>query len=357
MHPRQPRVLGLDALRALAALAVFICHLGTYWSLSDLPSKLPQLLDIGAHGVDLFIVMSGFVLGLAAFRAGPSLRMDNFLKRRAVRLGPPYAVALALATGLAMSPISSWFVAEPPRWSDVAWHAVFAQTWNPERLGTINGSLWSVALEAQLYLVFPLVVLVVRRWGIAPVVAVTVVLSVILSTVAVGGPVSDAFTDEHNLPVRLVQFVVGVGCAHYFVAGRLPSPKVLWTVTLVGGLVAVAWSTAAVEPGRVVVWTVPCASLVLVVASAHGRRLAGTPLERWGLGSYSFYVVHQPMILLMGPLSERVDSDVVVLLLGLLVALPVTAAVAWAVYVLVERPAHQFGRRHFRLTAEDRSAC
>ena len=62
------------------------------------------------------------------------------------------------------------------------------------------------------------------------------------------------------------------------------------------------------------------------------------------------------MILALGPLGERVDSDVVALALGLLVALPLTAAVAWVGYVLVERPAHQFGRRHFRLTAEARSA-
>lgn len=352
MPPERQRIIGLDALRALAALAVFVCHLGTYWGLSGLPAKLPQVLALGAHGVDVFIVMSGFVLGVAAFRAGPSLRMDNFLKRRAVRLGPPYLVALALATALAMSPISSWFVAEPARWSDVAWHVAFAQTWNPERLGSINGSLWSVALEAQLYLLFPVVVLIVRRWEVAPVITVAAVLSIVLSTISVDGALWAALTDEHNLPVRLVQFVAGVACARLFVAGRLPSPKVLWAVTLLSGLVAVAWSTAALEPGRVLVWAVPCATVTLLVAGTHGRRLARTPLERWGLGSYSFYIVHQPMILALGPLGERVDSDVVALALGLLVALPLTAAVAWVVYVLVERPAHQYGRRHFPLAAE-----
>lgn len=100
----------------------------------------------------------------------------------------------------------------------------------------------------------------------------------------------------------------------------------------------------------------PCATVTLLVAGTLGRRLARTPLERWGLGSYSFYLVHQPMILALGPLGERVDSDVVALALGLLVALPLTAAVAWVVYVLVERPAHQYGRRHFPLAAESAPA-
>lgn len=208
--------------------------------LSGLPSKVPQLLDVGAHGVDVFIVMSGFVLGLAAFRAGRSLRMDNFLVRRAVRLAPPYYVALAAATALAMSPIAHWFVPEPATATDVAWHVVFLQTWNPARLGSINGSLWSVGLEAQLYLVFPLVVLVARRWGIAPTAAGAIVLSLAMSALPLEGGVWAALTDEHNLPVRFVQFLAGVASARLFVSGRLPSVRILWTVTIIGGLVALA---------------------------------------------------------------------------------------------------------------------
>ncbi|QNF93451.1 acyltransferase [Janibacter sp. YB324] len=353
-----PRVVGLDALRGLAALAVFVCHLGAYWELSELPAKLPQLLDVGAHGVDVFIVMSGFVLGLAAFRAGASLRMDNFLARRAWRLAPPYLVALALATALAMSPIARWFVPEPARWSDVAWHLLFAQTWNPDRLGSINGSLWSVALEAQLYLVFPLVVLAVRRWGVLPVVLATATLSVVMSTVPADGALWDALTDEHNLPIRLVQFVLGVGCAHLYVSRRTPSSRVLWLVVVLGGLVALGWSTAAFEPGRVLAWSLPCAALILLVAGPAGQGLASTPLERWGLGSYSFYIVHQPVILLMSPLvRDHIASDALALFAGLVVALPATAGTAWLLYVLVERPSHQYGRRTFPLTATANSTA
>lgn len=353
MTAPQPRVVGLDALRALAALAVFVCHLGAYWELSGLPAKIPQVLDVGAHGVDVFIVMSGFVLGLAAFRAGRSLRVDNFLARRAVRLAPPYYVALAAAAVLAMSPIAQWFVPEPATATDVAWHVFFLQTWNPDRLGSINGSLWSVALEAQLYLVFPLIVLAIRRWGVAPVAALAVGLTLVMSTTSVQGPIWEALTDEHNLPVRLVQFVAGVACAHLFVSGRVPSARALWMVAALGGLVALAWSTAAVEPGRVLAWTIPSAALVLLVASTHGHALASTPLERWGLASYSFYVVHQPMILILGPLIRpHVTSDLLALGVGLLVVLPLTAVAAWVLYVLVERPAHEYGRRRFPLSRE-----
>ena len=352
MPSPQQRVVGLDALRALAALAVFICHLGAYWGLTGLPSKVPQLLDVGAHGVDLFIVMSGFVLGLVAFRAGPSLRMGNFVIRRAVRLAPPYYAALAIASALALSPIATWFVAERASWSDVAWHVAFLQTWSPERLGSINGSLWSVALEAQLYLAFPLMVIVARRWGVTPLVVVAVALSLAMSALPLEGAVGSALTDEHNLPVRLVQFVAGVGAASLFVADRVPSPRVLWAITVIGGLVALGWSTADLEPGRVVAWTVPCVAVVLLVSTVHGPQLARTPLERWGLASYSFYVIHQPMLFFLGRVVRpHVDSDPMALLIGLVAALPITAAAAWLLYITVERPAHEYGRRHFPMTS------
>lgn len=200
--------------------------------------------------MDVFIVLSGFVLGLVAFRAGDSLRMDNFLIRRAVRLSPPYFTALAIATVLAMSPLYSWFVAERATWTDLTWHIFFAQTWNPARLGTINGSLWSVALEAQLYLTFPLIVLIARRWGMLPIVVGAVAMSVLMSSVSWGGPVGAGFTDEHNLPIRLVQFVAGVWGAHRYVSDRLPPRLVLWAMAVLGGLAAVGWSTAAFAPGR-----------------------------------------------------------------------------------------------------------
>lgn len=180
------RVVGIDALRALAALAVFVYHLGQYWRLNDLPLKLPELVAVGAHGVDLFIVLSGFVLGLAALRTDRQLLLGNFLARRGMRLLPSYYVALACAAVIALSPAATWIVAERASAADVAWHVALLQTWSPELLGTINGSLWSVALEAQLYLLFPLLVLWTRRWGAVSLVVVTALLSVVLSTADIG---------------------------------------------------------------------------------------------------------------------------------------------------------------------------
>lgn len=112
------------------------------------------------------------------------------------------------------------------------------------------------------------------------------------------------------------------------------------------------WTTADVEPGRVVVWSIPCAAAILLVAGPGGARLASTPLERWGLASYSFYLLHQPIVLVAGHvLRPHLTHDVAALLVGTVVALPLTALAAWLLYVGVERPSHRFGRRRFAIVA------
>ncbi|MGE9808306.1 acyltransferase family protein [Janibacter sp. G1551] len=354
---RGPRVVGIDGLRAIAALAVFVCHLGGYWSLTDLPARLPELMAVGAQGVDVFIVLSGFVLGLPAFRTDRPLNMGNFLRRRATRLLPPYFVALGLAAAIALSPMATWIVAERASASDLAWHAALLQTWNPPTLGTINGSLWSVALEAQLYLTFPLVILFARRFGIWPVVGAAAVLSTSLTMVSLPGALGDALTDEHNLPIRIVQFCVGVACAHLVSRGHVPRATALWAALVVGGLLAVGWSTADVALGRAVIWSLPSAAAILLVAASVGPSLAATPFERWGLASYSFYLVHQPVLLVVGHvLRPSLENDWVALVAGMTVGLAVTCLVAFALYLVVERPSHHYGRAHFPVFDAERPA-
>lgn len=350
------RVVGLDALRALAALAVFVCHLAQYWSVDDLPLKLPELMAVGAQGVDLFIVLSGFVLGLPATRVDRRIDLPGFLGRRALRLLPSYYVALAVAAAIALSPAATWIVAERAGLDDLAWHVVLLQTWDPRRLGSINGSLWSVALEAQLYLVFPVLLLAARRWGVWPLVLATAAMSVATSLPGAASIAGSPLTDAHNLPARLVQFTVGVGCAALVSRGSRGSggtttrPAVLWWALAATGAVAMVVTTADIRVGQSVVWAVPAAIAVLLTAGSLGPRLARTPFERWGRASFSFYLLHQPVLLVAASaLRPRIASDALALVVGLVVGLTLTGLSAWGLYRAVEAPSHRYGRRRFTM--------
>ncbi|GAA1172543.1 hypothetical protein GCM10009584_11850 [Ornithinimicrobium humiphilum] len=351
--PPAGRLAGIDTLRGLSAVAVLVCHIAGYWAFLTLPGKLPQLMALGAHGVDVFIVISGFVLFVPVVRASGRLDARQFYGRRALRILPAYYLALAIAAVLAMSP-ATWdlVVAQQASWPELVLHALGVQTWFPGALGTINGSLWSVSLELHLYLVFPLLVLVWRRWGMTPLLLGSVVLAAAWSATdgwGVTGPVGFGLGDGHALPSRLLQFVAGMWCATRVVPGR-EGRGAAWAVASVGTgvLAVVATSTDQHEVVKHVVWAALGVSLVMLMCSARPRpeRLAIT--ESFGERAYSFYLLHQPVLFLLAPVVARFPGGwTVQLLLGGLVSLAVTTVLAYLMYRTVEAPTHRLGRRLF----------
>lgn len=345
------RVEGVDALRGLAAIAVFICHIGGYWGFLDLPGKLPQLVAAGAHGVDVFIVISGFCLALPLAGHRRPLRVPQFYGRRAWRILPPYYVALAIAAVLALLP-ATWHltVARQASLGDVLLHLVTGQAWVPGEVGTINGSLWSVALEVQLYLLFPLLVLAWRRWGIVPVLIGAVALDLAWrGSGALGGPAP--LGSDLVVPARLDQFVAGMACAVAIRAGFTWSVRRGLVVFAIATLAALGTSTLDLGVFTGVAWAAAGSSAVLLLAGPLGRALGGTVLDRFGARSFSFYLLHQPVLLVGAPVVALLPGGTPVqLVIGGLAAFGVTALLAELMYRGVELPSHHAGRRRFPVT-------
>lgn len=347
------RVEGVDALRGLAAIAVFVCHIGGYWGFLDLPGKLPQLVAAGAHGVDVFIVISGFCLALPLAGHRRALRVPQFYGRRAWRILPPYYVALAIAAVLALLP-ATWHltVARQATLADVLLHVVTGQAWVPGEVGTINGSLWSVALEVQLYLLFPLLVLAWRRWGITPVLIGAVALDLAWrGSGALGGPAP--LGSDLVVPARLDQFVAGMACAVAIRAGFTWSVRRGLVVFAVATLAALSTSTLDLGVFTGVAWAAAGSSAVLLLAGPLGRALGGTVLDRFGARSFSFYLLHQPVLLVGAPVVALLPGGMPVqLVVGGLAAFGVTVLLAELLYRGVELPSHHAGRRRFPVTVE-----
>jgi len=148
---RQP---GLDLLRAIAVIVVVIYHVGI------MGFPLPgQVHRFGWVGVDLFFVLSGYLIGgqLMAFLARDGhINLGRFFSRRALRILPAYFVVLAIYFFL-----PSW--REYPEMSPLWKFLVSAQNIGL-RGGTAFSHAWSLAVEDQFYLLLPLVLLCVNRW-------------------------------------------------------------------------------------------------------------------------------------------------------------------------------------------------
>ncbi|MGW4914096.1 acyltransferase family protein [Streptomyces sp. NPDC004270] len=346
----QSQVGGLDGLRGLAALYVVLFHCWLYtfpgYPDSSAPPWLKGLM-FGRLAVVFFLVLSGFSLAISPARHGwRSVGVAQFLRRRAWRILPPYWAALA------MSVIISLFVVPashfgPPTGKSVLVYGLVAQ--DMITAPTPNGAFWSIGVEAELYLLFPLL-LFVRRRSNAAVLAACVTLPVIaLGLTAPGAnPVEgDNWLAPHLAPV-FVAGVIGAGV----VAARDRIRRLPWG--WFAALAALPVLAVGVLKGSV--WTVnhyfwidlaiAPAMTMLLAGVATGRpalllRLLTTrPIRRLGDFSYSLYLIHLPivMVVIRRVAPHFVSPGLPTFWFTLALALPVSVLGAWLFSRIFEMP-------------------
>src|SRR5437870_9897034 len=149
---RQP---GLDLLRALAIIVVVIYHAALFGF------KLPGRVDrFGWIGVDLFFVLSGYLIGgqlLAPLARDQRINLGRFFARRALRIMPAYFAVLVIYFLL-----PSW--REYPEMSQPLWKFLLSIQNVALHGGTAFSHAWSLAVEDQFYLCLPFILLFVNRW-------------------------------------------------------------------------------------------------------------------------------------------------------------------------------------------------
>src|SRR5437660_2621398 len=149
---RQP---GLDLLRAFAIIVVVIYHAALFGF------KLPGRVDrFGWIGVDLFFVLSGYLIGgqlLAPLARDQHINLGRFFARRALRIMPAYFAVLVIYFLL-----PSW--REYPEMSQPLWKFLLSIQNVALHGGTAFSHAWSLAVEDQFYLLLPLILLFTNRW-------------------------------------------------------------------------------------------------------------------------------------------------------------------------------------------------
>lgn len=352
----------LDGLRAVAVLAVMAFHLG------------PQTrVSAGYLGVDVFFVLSGFLITtllLEEHDRRSRISAGHFWARRARRLLPAVAVVLGLVA------IYTWRYAPADQVAtlraDVWASAFYAQNWHnlaaPAPFVKPLGHLWSLAVEEQFYLLWPLVVLLclgrpsarlatsvrrsarVRRrlaWVCVIGIAMSATLAWWLST---HGHVEHAYggTDTRAHQV-LLGALLAVALPHLQRWSR--TLAVLGTLALGGVVWFLVFGPAHDAPGFPGPGTLGLAVLVaLVIASATqtglvARGLSWKPLAAIGLISYGLYLWHWPIDVLLT--QERLGMSYWP---RAILVTTLTFALAWFSYVWIEAPI-RFGRAPIKWSA------
>lgn len=307
--PGRNDVLGLDGLRGLAALYVllFHCWLLTFPGFPDNsgPSWLGWLM-YGRLAVVFFLVLSGFSLAISPARHDWQLGgVVRFLRRRAWRILPPYWAALALSLAVAWSVVPASHFGPPSGRSILVYGLVVQDIFTAP---TPNGAFWSIGVEAELYLFFPLLLLIRRRLGAVILVAGVTLLVVARGVWAAGSsPVEGVNWLTPNLAPVFVAGLVGAG-----VIGAPEKVRRLpwhWLAVLAAmpvlSLVVVKGSVWTVDHYFWVDLAVVPAMTMLLAAVATGRPaflmwlLATRPIRSLGNFSYSLYLIHLPIIMIV----------------------------------------------------------
>jgi peptidoglycan/LPS O-acetylase OafA/YrhL len=357
MNKSFDRLHQLDVLRAAAILMVLAAHYP-----KQNAGLATRALDFGWTGVDLFFVLSGYLIAGQLFKAlsaGASIRLTVFYLRRALRTLPSYFVMLA-----AYYTFARITTAPSPDWRFL----VFIQNFG---IPTTFSPSWSLCVEEQFYLLFPIALVILFRSEIRRVALVLVPLLLVLEMAIRAGVWyevrPDLLTDQRALSAYLsaiyyptycrldgIVFGAGLAAVKYFYPGswrRLMAsgPKLgVSAAAMLGVATATLWRHYCLV-GATVGFTALNASFALTLAwaissdSALGRiRIPGA--KPIAILSYSIYLTHNLALMATETLVARADFGVDSVA-GCAIAAIVILAFAAPLYWCVERPALQLRER------------
>ncbi|HEX3809434.1 MAG TPA: acyltransferase family protein [Rhizomicrobium sp.] len=318
----------IDGLRAVAVVPVVLYHYGV------------TAVSGGFVGVDIFFVISGFLITSLIYTeiAEGRFSIVRFYERRIRRIFPALFAVLIATSAVAAVVL---FPEDFRYYSESLFATVFFASnfefWRESDYFATAAALkpllhtWSLAVEEQFYLIFPLLLHFIRR--VAPtrqmlLIALIFALSFVYSAWSVKAAPVSAF---YLAPARIWELLLGSLLA----IGRIPVPQSVWArnAVSVAGIAAIGWAIftftpATPFPGPNALFPCVGAALVIYAGSSGPNVVSGIlgsrPFVFIGLISYSLYLWHWPLIAFARyyGLTEPAVPEVI-LLLGLAAALSV----------------------------------
>jgi peptidoglycan/LPS O-acetylase OafA/YrhL len=341
----------LDGLRFYAFLGVFVCHTlpfeaSFYHGLHlPMPWLWGAIVKAGAAGVDLFFALSAFLITSLLLKEREetgdiSLRL--FYLRRILRIWPLYFLVIGLGIVL-----SHTMANQHLQWYYVAGYLLFAGNWVHAVFGrpeSIAFPLWTVSIEEQFYLIWPLLVKKLERRGLIVSGIVIFLLATVCRIGFVLAGVSGGYI-YYGSTARCDSIALGILIALF--ADRLPkltstARLLLVSGGLVGWIVSSAWLTD--QPGPISMREVPGRLIIALAAGAmlygclysRNKLLTGAWVVRLGKVSYGLYLLHLTGLLLAKSALHPVSGPA--LLATKAVGFVLTLLLAFTSYRWIESP-------------------
>jgi peptidoglycan/LPS O-acetylase OafA/YrhL len=359
LSSQSQRLAFIDFLRGFACLWVIGTHAHAGWtnlyrpadSDNILQSALIWFLGLGGRGVDLFIVISGFCLtyplikvtdGSTVFK---NLDLKRFLIRRGQRILPVYytvliACTLTLSFGITFAPFQGL--------RDVIPYAFLVQNWTPTYTARINGTLWSVAMEAQLYTTLPLILLIIKKLPYRVVLSCLVILSAVIGILSKSVHLTSFVNPlAHTaMPVHFGEFVLGIIAAITVRQGKSIHTVALVGVALVctcvGGLGHISKGGAVISGLGYTAWGITFCIVIILLSKVRNEIWDSNPVtklvSRVGLISYSMYAIHFPIMIILDRYKNVIGTHPLQQLSAFtLIGFPSVVVASLVLFYLVEK--------------------
>jgi peptidoglycan/LPS O-acetylase OafA/YrhL len=353
---RMPHIQALDGVRGLAIILVLLVHL--LWSSNRstghlLLDLLLKIKNTGWVGVDLFFALSGFLITGILFDSLTSKHyFRNFYMRRALRIFPLYYGVLLIL-----------FILFRPTWNtgrqlyllpfylqNTSWW------WHGSQVGAIKdvtGHLWSLAVEEQFYLVWPVIVFLIRDRRKLLWVALALALTAPITRMILLAH-GAKFEATYKLTLCRSDALLAGGWLALAIRGKyketiLRAAAPVFCVALIGCF-AIAWRTGSFnwEDSRLIngfgysILALASTSLIAMalVPRSPTASIMNLPVLRWlGKYSYGIYIFHQMMggvyaSFLQGHIHSRAALHATIVICNLVLTLPL----AWLSFRFYEQP-------------------
>ena len=345
------RLAFIDALKALASQLIVVHHLAFYGPMSDYalplaPNLIPWLYDYARIAVQAFLVMGGFLAAQALARDGrltdkPILKL---IWRRYLKLAPPYLGALLLAiasAAIASSLIVHESIPEPATLARFVAHLFLLQ--GILGFDGLSAGVWYVAIDFQLYALLLLTLWVARRaFPQTPLAGRVLVTALMLASLFY-------FNRDGGLDNWAIYFFgsYGLGATVYWNVQRGNAPA--WLALIVALVVA-----ALLIDFRLRIAVALCVAIALGLARYSGfiESWPRSKFVAWlGQISYSVFLVHYPICLMVNTLFERfVPHTPAIQLFGMVVAWIASVGIGALFYRHVEYRAQRLLAKQASLT-------
>lgn len=330
----------IDGLRAISILAVVFFHAGV------------PFLKGGFVGVDIFFVISGYLIGAHIYSdiCRDRFSLASFYSRRAKRILP------ALLAVIAFCYVAAVFLLTPTEIENFCSYAIAAISSSANILAFLKANYfatgadqkpllmtWSLGVEEQFYILFPLLMIVLSRKRRAVVFNVVLALVLVSLLGSVFGTARFPGAAFYMLPARAWELGTGILLALYengrnperlYFSQRFANAASVVAVLLIAGAVFL-FDSHTVFPGFAAAAPVFGAALILSAPTSYFNRfvLSAAPFVFLGQVSYSFYLWHWPLlsfaqIVSDHPISVSAGCAIVLISLG----------ISWLSYLFVEQP-------------------